>query len=152
VNVVARPHKARVIAAIVAVVLLSAFTVAGLLMLRTHTGAYFRLSDQIAMIGIGLFLAAGALWFARPRVRADVDGVEVRNMLGAKRYPWSEIENVSFPDGSPWARLELPNDEYVPVVAIQAIDGEHAVTAMRELRKLRREATERAEHQQSHSG
>lgn len=139
-KVVARPRKARVIAAIVAVVLLAAFTVAGLLMLRTHTGAYFRLSDQIAMIGIGLFLAAGALWFARPRVRADADGVEVRNMLGARHFRWSDVEGVSFPDGAPWARLELENDEYVPLVAIQAIDGEHAVTAMRTLRRIRREA------------
>ena len=142
---VARPRKARVIAAIVAVILFTAFTVAGLLMLRTHTGAYFTLSDQLAMIGIGVFLAAGALWFARPRVRADADGVEVRNMLSARRFAWTDIENVTFPDGSPWARLELPNDEYVPVVAIQAIDGDRAVTAMRELRKTRREALERAE-------
>jgi hypothetical protein len=145
VNVVARPRKVRVIAGIVAVLLLAAFTVAGLLMLRTYTGAYFGLSDQIAMIGIGVFLAAGALWFARPRVRADADGVEVRNMLGAKRFRWDEVEGVSFPDGSPWARLDLPRDEYVPLVAIQAIDGEHAVTAMRELRRIRREASAKAE-------
>jgi uncharacterized membrane protein len=145
VSFVARPRKARVIAAIVAVVLFGACTVAGLLMLRTHTGAYFTLSDQIAMIGIGLFLAGGALWFARPRVRADEEGVEVRNMLSARRFAWTDVENVTFPDGSPWARLELPNDEYVPVVAIQAIDGDRAVTAMRELRRTRREALERAE-------
>jgi hypothetical protein len=45
---------------------------------------------------------------------------------------------VSFPDGQPWARLELPSDEYVPIVAIQAADGELAVTAIRELRALHR--------------
>ena len=146
-TVVARPRKVRVIAGIVAVVLLAAFTAAGLLMLRTHTGAYFTLSDQVAMIGIGVFLAGGALWFTRPRVRADAEGVEVRNLLGARRFPWAEVEQVSFPDGSPWARLELPHDEYVPVVAIQAIDGEHAVTAMRELRRIRREATAPAAHE-----
>lgn len=143
-KVVARPRKARVIAGIVAVVLLAAFTVAGLLMLRTHTGAYFHLSDQLAMIGIGVFLAAGALWFARPRVRADAEGVEVRNMVSARHFRWAEIEGVSFPDGAPWARLEFENDEYVPLVAIQAIDGEHAVTAMRTLRQIRREAVEHA--------
>jgi hypothetical protein len=140
VSVEVRPRRVRVIAGVAAVILLSAFTVAGLLMLRVHTGAYFTLSDQVAMIGIGLFLAAGALWFTRPRVRADAEGVEVRNMLGARRFAWSEIEQVSFPDGSPWARLELPRDEYVPLVAIQAMDGEHAITAMRELRRVRREA------------
>ncbi|GAB3442611.1 PH domain-containing protein [Actinophytocola sediminis] len=142
-SVVARPRKARVIAAIVAAVLLVVFTVAGLLMLRTHTGAYFGLSDQLAMIGIGVFLAAGALWFARPRVRADAEGVEVRNMAGARFFRWADVEGVSFPDGAPWARLEFANDEYVPLVAVQAIDGEHAVAAMRTLRRFRREAGER---------
>jgi len=107
---------------------------------RSSTGVYFYASDQVAMAGIGLVLALGALWFARPRVRADHDGVEVRNMIGTHRYRWSEIKTVSFPDGSPWARLELPADEYIPILAVQAIDGEHAVTAMRELRRLRREA------------
>jgi hypothetical protein len=118
------------------------FAVAGVFLRASDTGANFVLSDQIAMFGIGIVLALGALWFTRPRVRADREGVEVRNMLGARRFPWSEVERVSFPDGSPWARLELPRDEYVPVLAIQAMDGERAVTAMRELRRVRRESTE----------
>jgi hypothetical protein len=116
-------------------------TTVAVLLRSSSTGVHFYVSDQVAMAGIGLVLAAGALWFARPRVRADHDGVEVRNMLGTHHYRWSEIRSVSFPDGSPWARLELPADEYVPILAVQAIDGEHAVTAMRELRRLRREAT-----------
>lgn len=136
----ARPRKVRVLASIVAVVFVAVFTVVAILLRDTPTGVYFYLSDQLAMIGIGLLLAAGALLFARPRVRADVDGVEVRNMLGSRRYPWADVESVSFPDGSPWARLDLPADEYVPILAVQAIDGDHAVTAMRELRRLRRES------------
>ena len=137
---VVRPRRVRLFAAIGAVVLFSMFAVAGVFLRESETGANFVLSDQVAMIGIGVMLALGALWVTRPRVRADGDGVEVRNMLGARRYPWAEVEQVSFPDGSPWARLELPQDEYVPVLAIQAMDGERAVTAMRELRRVRREA------------
>jgi hypothetical protein len=132
-------------AGLVAVVLFAMFAVAGVFLRESDTGVYFRLSDQVAMVGIGLLLALGALWFTRPRVRADRDGVEVRNMLGARRFAWSEVEQVSFPDGSPWARLELPHDEYVPMVAIQALDGERAVAAMRELRRVRREAAESSE-------
>lgn len=128
------------LASIGAVVFVAVFTVVAILLRNTPTGAYFYLSDQIAMIGIGVLLGCGALLFARPRVRADGDGVEVRNMLGSRRYAWAEVESVSFPDGSAWARLELPDDEYVPILAVQAIDGDHAVTAMRELRRLRREA------------
>jgi hypothetical protein len=138
---VARPRKARVIAVAVAVFFLVAFAVVAVLLRSDTTGVNFYVSDQVAMAGVGVVLACGALWFGRPRVRADRDGVEVRNMLGTRRFAWSDVASVSFPDGSPWARLELPGDEYVPLVAVQAIDGEHAVTAMRELRRLRREAT-----------
>jgi len=38
---------------------------------------------------------------------ADEHGVEVRNLLITRRLPWSEVLEVSFPDGSRWARLEL---------------------------------------------
>lgn len=142
---VVRPRKVRFFAGAGALVLFAAFAVAGVFLRESDTGANFRLSDQVAMVGIGIMLALGALWFTRPRVRADRDGVEVRNMLGARRFAWSEVEQVSFPDGSPWARLELPDDEYVPVLAIQAIDGERAVVAMRELRRVRRESNTDAE-------
>lgn len=43
---------------------------------------------------------------------------------------------VSFPPGKRWARLELPDDEYIPLVAIQSADKEAAVEAMRTLRIL----------------
>lgn len=136
----ARPHKATAIAIAVAGLFVAVFVVVAILLRRSSTGVYFYASDQVAMAGIGIVLALGALWFARPRVRADRDGIEVRNMLGTHHYQWADIKAVSFPDGSPWARLELPADEYVPILAVQAIDGEHAVTAMVELRRLRREA------------
>lgn len=140
-----RPRKVRVLSAIVALIFVTVGTVVAILLRTGSTGVNFYLSDQIAMVGIGVLLAGGSLMFGRPRVRADLDGVEVRNMLGTRRYAWSEIESVSFPDGSPWARLDFPEDEYVPMLAVQAVDGEHAVTAMRELRRLRREAEEKAE-------
>jgi hypothetical protein len=141
----ARPRKIRVLSIVGAVVFVAVFAVVAILLRNTPTGVYFYLSDQIAMVGIGVLIACGALMFGRPRVRADLEGVEVRNMLGSRRYAWQDIESVSFPDGSAWARLEFPDDEYVPVMAVQAIDGEHAVAAMRELRRLRREAAAEAE-------
>jgi hypothetical protein len=138
----ARPHKARIVAVAVAALFVVTGVVVAILLRSSSTGVTFYVSDQVAMGGIGIVLAAGALWFAWPRVRADHDGVEVRNMLGTHRYRWSDITGISFPDGSPWARLELPDDEYVPILAVQAIDGDHAVAAMRELRRLRRAAAE----------
>lgn len=134
-----RPRRARVVAVVSAVVLIAVFTVIALLLRETPTGVYFRVSDQVAMVLLGVLLAGAALLFARPRLRADADGVEVRNLLFARRLPWDVVLAVSFPDGTPWARLELPDDEYVAVLAIQAADRQHAVRALRSLRTLHAE-------------
>lgn len=134
-----RPRRARVVAVVSAVVLIAVFTVVAVLLRDTPTGVYFRVSDQVAMVLLGVLLAGAALLFARPRLRADSDGVEVRNLLGARWLPWDLVLAVSFPDGTPWARLELPDDEYIAVLAIQAADRQHAVRALRELRALHAE-------------
>ncbi|HVE97065.1 MAG TPA: PH domain-containing protein [Pseudonocardiaceae bacterium] len=132
----ARPRKVRRVAVAAAVLLIGVFTVIAVLLRQTSTGVYFRLSDQVAMVVLGLLLAGAALLFTRPRVRAGADGVEVRNLLGSRTLPWELVLRVSFPDGAPWARLELPDDEYIAVMAIQAADGRHAVQAIRSLRAV----------------
>jgi len=131
-----RPRRATWVSVMIAVVLIAVFVVIGALLRRSDTGVYFQFADQVAMGLVGVLLAAGALLFARPRLRADADGVEVRNVIGSHRLPWALVRRVSFPDGSPWARLDLPDDEYVPVMAIQAVDGARAVEAIRVLREL----------------
>ncbi len=137
----ARPRKARRVAVAAAVSLVAVFAVVAVLLRRTSTGVYFRPSDQVAMMLLGVLLAGAALLFARPRVRAGADGVEVRNVLSTRTLPWELVLRVSFPDGSPWARLELPDDEYIAVMAIQSVDGRHAVQAIRSLRAVHAEHT-----------
>jgi PH (Pleckstrin Homology) domain-containing protein len=132
----ARPRKARRVAVAAAMLLAAVFTVVGALLRRTSTGVYFRLSDQVAMVVLGLFLAGAALLFARPRVRAGADGVEVRNLIATRTVPWELVLQVSFPEGAPWARIELPNDEYIAVMAIQSADGRKAVQDIRALREV----------------
>ncbi|MGW5643815.1 PH domain-containing protein [Saccharopolyspora sp. NPDC003752] len=134
-----RPRKVRRIAIPIAVVLVLTFAVVGLLLRNTPTGVIFSVSDQVAMVALGLLLGGGVMLLTRPRLRADADGVEVRNIIGTQRFSWPLVQAVTFPDGASWARLELPEDEYVPIMAIQASDGERAIKAMRELRELRRE-------------
>jgi hypothetical protein len=140
-RLVVRPRRVRRVAAIASVVIVVVFTVVAVLLRNTPTGVYFRSSDQVAMVGLGLLIAVGILSLARPRLRAGAEGLEVRNILETKRVPWDLVLAVTFPEGAPWARLELPDDEYVAVMAIQAADGDHAVRAMRELRRLHREST-----------
>jgi hypothetical protein len=144
----ARPRKVRRIAIAAAVLLVAVFSVVAVLLRQTPTGVYFQVSDQVAMVVLGLLLGGAALLFARPRVRAGADGVEVRNLLGSRTLPWELVLRVSFPDGAPWARLEIPDDEYIAVMAIQAADGRHAVQAIRALRAVHAEHTaeDRGEH------
>lgn len=134
-----RPRRILWVAGISAAVLVAAFTTVAVFLRSSQTGAIFRVSDQVAMVGIGLALAAGALLLALPRVRADEAGIEVRNVLTSRRFSWAEILAVSFPDGASWARLELPDDEYYSVLAVQAVDRTHAVHAVRALRQLHRQ-------------
>jgi hypothetical protein len=133
---VLRPRRVLVAAWTGAVAMVVAFAVIGALLRTVDTGVYFRTADQVALVLLGVLIAAGILLLARPRVRADARGVEVRN-VGVPRYiPWHLVRAVAFPDGASWGRLDLPDDEYLPMLAVQAVDGQRAVAAMRQLRAL----------------
>lgn len=136
-----RPRKVRLVAFVAAVVLVVVFAVLAVLLRGDSTGVYFRLADQVAMVVFGLLLAGAVLLLARPRLRVSSQGVAVRNILGERSFPWPLVREVSFPDGASWARLELPDDEYVAVMAIQATDGPRAVDALVVFRDLHRTYT-----------
>lgn len=138
--VVIRPYRAVWMSSAVAVVLLAVFAVVAVLLRSSNTGVIFEVSDQIAMMGVGVILAGASMLFATPRVRADRSGIDVRNVLVGRKFSWQEVLAVSFPDGASFARLELPDDEYYGLLAIQAVDRERAVTAVRALRRLHRRA------------
>lgn len=131
-----RPRRSARIAAVVAGVLLVVFTVGGVLMRRRSTGVRFDVSDQIAVVVLGVILACGVLLLTRPRLKAGADGVVVRNLFGDKSIPWDLIRGLSFPDRKAWARIELPADEYVPVLALRAGDKERTVEAVERFRVL----------------
>lgn len=133
---VLRPRRVLVAAWVSAVATVVAFSIVAALLRNSDTGVFFRTADQVAMVLLGLLVAGGVLLLARPRVRADARGVEVRN-VGVPRYlPWELVRAVSFPDGASWARLDLPDDEYLAVMAVQAVDGQRAVVGIRQLRAL----------------
>lgn len=139
--VVIRPRRSFVLAWAGAVLVVALFVVIAVLLRTTDTGVFFRLADQVAVVVLGLFIAGGLLLLARPRVRADAEGVEVRNIGLARRLSWTEVVRVGFPDGASWARLDLPDYEYLPMMAVQSADGQRAVDAMRRLRALHAAAT-----------
>jgi hypothetical protein len=130
------PHLTPLFAYAAAFLIATVHIVAGLLLKTQSSGVVFQTADQVALALLGLVLAGAVLLLARPRLRVGPAGLSVRNMLGDRLIPWSDTAGVSFPVGSRWARIELPDDEYVPVMAIQAVDKDRAVDAMDTVRRL----------------
>jgi hypothetical protein len=133
-----RPRRLRVVCWTLAPTLVVVFTALGLA-LHGSTGegaATFQRGDQLAMLGLGVLGAFVILLFTRAAVEADAFGVRVRNVLGSYNLPWSAVRAVRFDRGSPWASLELHDDDLVPMIALQAVDKDHAVTGVRALRAL----------------
>jgi Bacterial PH domain len=131
-----RPHLTPLFAYVAAFVIATAHIAVGVLLKIKSSGVIFQTADQVAMAVLGLVIAGAVLLFARPRLRVGSAGLSVRNLLGDRLVPWSAVAGVSFPGGSRWARVDLPDDEYIPVMAIQAVDKERAVDAMDTVRGL----------------
>jgi hypothetical protein len=139
--VIARPRRAAIVCWVAAISLVVVFTlVAWGLRGQSEGVAVFGLGDQIAMIVLGLLGAIAILWFTKPRVEADRDGVKVRNLFGVHDLPWGVVREIRFDRGAPWVSLELVDDEVVAVMAVQAVDKERAVEAVRGLRALHQAA------------
>ena len=131
-----RPYRSPLFIYAAAFLIAAAHIVVGLLLKIRSSGVIFHTSDQVAIAVLGLVIAGVVLLFARPRLRAGPAGLSVRNLLGDRLIGWSDVVGVSFPTGSRWARIDLPDDEYIPVMAIQAVDKERAVDAMDTVRAL----------------
>jgi hypothetical protein len=137
----AHPVRLRRVATGIAIAVMAlSVLVAVLLGSTTSEGVVFGPADQIAMVVLGGIVAGGVLLLARPEVSADATGLRVRNILVTKQVPWAVVREVAFRDGSPWAVLELEDDEQLAVLAVQASDGERAVVAVRGLRALHAQA------------
>ena len=135
-DVEVRPHLTTYFAYGAAVLILVAHIAVGALLKISSTGVVFQTADQVAMGVLGAVIAGAVLLFTRPRLRVGAEGVAVRNLIGYKLIPWPDVVDVSFPRGARWARVDLPDDEYIPVMAIQAVDKERAVDAMDQVREL----------------
>ena len=132
------PRRMRLLCAAVAAVVIAVMAYVALtLPSTTNTVVAYGTADQFAMLGIGLVLAAGIASLGRSRVDADAAGIRFRNIAIQHQLPWSAVRAVAFDRTSAWASLVLENDDEVALLAIQAVDGERAVTAVEGLRALR---------------
>lgn len=135
-DLVVRPHRTPIYAWIAAGLIVAAHTTVALLLKVRSSGVIFQTADQVAFVGLGLILGGCVLLLTRPRLRAGAAGLSVRNLFGDRLVPWSQVAGMSFPVGKRWARIELSDDEYIPVLAIQSADKERAVAAMDAVRAL----------------
>ncbi|MDN4517267.1 MULTISPECIES: PH domain-containing protein [Mycolicibacterium] len=133
-----RPHLTPYFAYGAAALIVAAHVIVGALLKVGSSGVVFRTWDQVAIAMVGVVIACFVSLFARPRLRVGPSGVAVRNLFGYRLFPWDQVIDVSFHKGARWARLDLPDDEYVPVMAIQAVDKRRAVEAMDRVRALLR--------------
>jgi hypothetical protein len=134
---VLRPRRLLVVCRAAGGVLLAVFAVVAYLLPQGSAGGeQFGLADQIAFFLIGVLLSGLVLQFTRVRVVADANGVRVRNYVGEKFVPWQVVAGVRMDDGSPWASLDLHDDDTIALLGVQANDGERAVDAVLALRGL----------------
>ncbi len=131
-----RPHLTLYFVYSAAFVIAAVHIVVGLLLKIRSSGVIFQTADQVAIALLGLVIAGFVLLFARPRLRVGVGGLSVRNLFGYRLVPWPDVVGVSFPPGARWARIDLADDEYIPLMAIQAADKDRAVAAMDVVRTL----------------
>jgi hypothetical protein len=131
-----RPHLTPYFAVGAAIIIAAAHIAVGFLLKVGSSGVVFQTADQVAIGALGVVIGGLVLLFARPRLRVGPAGLSVRNLVNDKLIPWSDVVGVSFPLGARWARVDLPDDEYVPLMAIQAVDKDRAVVAMEEVRAL----------------
>ena len=134
----ARPRRIRLLAFIAAPVIVVVFVALAVTLdgRLNAEGGSFETSDHVAMIGLGVLAALGALVFTRPRVIAGPQGIQVRNLLGSYDLSWQVVRAVRFNRGSSWVTLDLEDDEVVSVLAVQAADKQYAVDVVRRLRAL----------------
>jgi len=135
-DVTLRPRLTPYFAYGAAFAIAAAHVAVGFLLKIGSTGVVFQTADQVAMGLLGIVLAGLVLLFTRPRLRVGPAGLSVRNLLGDKLVPWPDVVDVSFPTGARWARVDLPHDEYIPLMALQAVDKGRAVQAMDAVRAL----------------
>ena len=145
---VARPHRVRVIV-IIATIALSVLTAIGWFLLPVEVRALFTLSQRLTLLGVLALLIVGMVALASCYVRADANGLRIRNGLRVHAVPWERVHKIILRSGDPWALLLItPADgrpfeaeldaEKRQLMGIQAVDGFLAKAAVNELRARHR--------------
>ena len=145
---VVRPHRLRVIVAVFSVGLV-VLTAVGWLALPPESRALFTVSQRLTLIGLLAALIVVIVAAAASYVRADADGLRIRNGFRVHTVPWSRVHKILLRRGDAWGLLLLkPADgskfevdidaEKRQLMGIQRGDGEIATGGVEELRRRMR--------------
>lgn len=147
---VIRPRRLQVFGAFMAFALV-ALTAVFWLALPAAVRVLFTVSQRLTLLGVLALLVVVIVALATSSVRADADGLRIRNGLRTHAVPWDRVHKVIFRSGDPWAQLLLtPADgtafavdldaEKRQLMGVQAVDGPRAQAAVTELRRRHRAA------------
>jgi len=79
--------------------------------------------DRLTFVGFAGLVVIGLAFLARPRVRADQDGLEVVNVWRRRRLAWAEVVSVRLGPGDPWLVLDLDDGTTAAAMGVQSADG-----------------------------
>lgn len=130
-----RPLGVRV-AALFFTVMLAIVCVGAAIGLGAETRARFTVFQVSTLIAMALGGLALLNALTRCRVTATEEGLVVVNGYRTRHFEWAEVVAVRMPQGAPWATLDISDGTNVATLGIQSSDGERAVRAVRELRRL----------------
>ena len=120
----------------IALLLIAVHILVGVFLSIGFTGVIFQTYDRVSIGLLGFIFAGLILIFTRSEVCIGPAGILIRNLYKFKLILWIEVIDISFPVGSFWARVNLPKDEYIPLVAVQVFDKTKAVQAMCAIQEL----------------
>ena len=126
-----RPGGARIVAYVVAVLMVALTVVIGTALPAEIT---FTVAEDITLWLIILAVLAMLHGVGRSFVRADDDGIEVLNGYRRHRVPWADVEGFAMNSGAPWPTMVTKDDQRVMLFAIQGTDGGYARGAVSYLR------------------
>jgi asparagine N-glycosylation enzyme membrane subunit Stt3 len=145
---VAWPHRLRIFGFVITAAL-CALTAFWWFALPADIRVLFTLSQRLTLLAVLALLVGVIVAVATSSVRADAEGLRIRNGLRRYAVPWSRVHKIIFRSGDPWAQLLLvPDDGRVfevsldaekrQLMGIQAVDGASAHAAVEELRRRHR--------------
>jgi len=79
--------------------------------------------DRWGFVGLAALVVVGLSFLARPRVRADLDGLEIVNVWRRRRLRWPEVVAVRLGPGDPWLVLDLDDGTTAAAMGVQSADG-----------------------------